>query len=547
MKKIVSFLLLLALLCSLAACASQEASESTAALDAAADSAVPDDADADTTLYIASIADMTTMDVAQTTADYFVPNNIFDRLFEVKVLEDGSSEIVNSVCESYTVSDDGLTYSMKLREGITFSNGSALTAEDVKYTFVRLLTAGGVNDDIPLEVVGAEALENGEADDLEGIAVTGDYTLEITLAAPNAGFTAELTSPSMSIVDQETMEAVQNFGLDPADTIGSGPYIITEWVANDHCTLVRNENYWGEKPSVKVVVRKIVPDPSTQNLMFQNGELDIIDLDYQDSSIVASTYKTAYADGLVSAARVGITYVAMNENNEYLQDVRVRKAIQMAIDRQTLLDSILGGDGVLENGVIPSGVWGYNPDLAPITYDPEGAKTLLAETGYENISFELSFDSSSSSTTEMAYQLIQQDLEKVGIHVELKSYDESAWLDLRKSGEMDSFIATWTMDYNDPANIMATFFGSADKSAIRSINYYNTDVMARVSAASGIVDDDARMAEYQALEEKIVVDDAAWVPLYAKTHLFAVSDKIADFVPHWAGYSDFFVRDVTLK
>lgn len=540
MKKIISLLLVLALAFTLAACGPKD----PANVGGTPDSDQLKDKD---TLYIAAEADMTTMDVAQTTDHYFVPHNVFDRLFEVKVQPDGSSAIVESVCESYSVSADGLVYSMKIREGITFSNGSPLTAEDVKYTFARLLTAGGVNDDIPLEVVGAEELKNGQAEDLAGIVVKDDYHLEITLMAPNAGFTAELTSPAMGIVDQETMETVQNFGLDVQDTIGSGPYIVTEWVANDHVTLVRNENYWGEKPDVKTVVKKIVPDASTRNLMFQNGELDIIDLDFVDPSIVASTYKTTYADKLVSAPRVGVTYMALNENNEFLQDVRVRKAILMAVDRQAILDGVLCGDGVLENGIIPSGVWGFNPDLPAVEYDPEGAKALLAETGFENITFELSFDSASSSSIEMVYQLIQQDLAKVGITVEIKSYDESAWLDLRKSGEMDSFAGTWTMDYNDPANIMATFFGSVDRTTLRSLNYPNVEIMDRVAAASGIVDDAERMAEYRALEQQLMVEDAVWLPLYAKTHLFAVSDKVAEFIPHWAGFSDFFVRDVTLN
>ena len=135
----------------------------------------------------------------------------------------------------------------------------------------------------------------------------------------------------------------------------------------------------------------------------------------------------------------------------------------------------------------------------------------------------------------------------MGITTNIVSYDESSWLDLRKSGKMDSFVATWTMDYNDPANIMYTFFGSSDKALLRSLNYSDTDVMARVAAANSIMSDSARMAEYQALEEKIVSADAAWVPLLENSHLFAVSDRVASFVPQWAGYADFYVRDVTLK
>ena len=497
-------------------------------------------------LRVAALYDISTMDVSQTTDDYMVPMNVFDRLFESEVQSDGSTAIVSSLCESYLASDDGLTYTFTLKDGIVFSNGNALTADDVQYTFERLLTAGGVNDDIPLEVVGAEALQNGEADTLEGFAVIDDTHFSITLNTANAGFLAELTSPAMSIVDKETVESVANFGLSCEDTVGTGPYKVTEWVVNDHFTLEYNDKYWGEVPSVKKAIVSIIPDPSTQNLMYQNGELDIIDLEALDSSIVEATYKAQYADKLVVSSRVGLTYFALNENNQYLSDVNVRKALQMAVDADTIVSSIYAGNAMVENGIIPKGVWGFNKDLTRSAYDPEGAKALLADAGYADgeISFELSM---ASSNLQLVYQVVQQNLQAIGINAGIKSYDESSWLDLRKSGEMDSFIATWTMDYNDPANIMYTFFGSAAKTRIRSLNYSDTEVMARVAAASGITDDAKRMAEYQALEKKIVVDDAAWVPLLGSTHLFAIGDRVESFIPYWAGFSNFYVNDVTLK
>ena len=439
-------------------------------------------------LRVAALYDISTMDVSQTTDDYMVPMNVFDRLFESEVQSDGSTAIVSSLCESHMVSDDGLTYTFTLKDGIVFSNGNALTADDVQYTFERLLTAGGVNDDIPLEVVGAEALQNGEADTLEGFAVIDDTHFSITLNTANAGFLAELTSPAMSIVDKETVESVANFGLSCEDTVGTGPYKVTEWVVNDHFTLEYNDKYWGDVPSVKKAIVSIIPDPSTQNLMYQNGELDIIDLEALDSSIVEATYKAQYADKLVVSSRVGLTYFALNENNQYLSDVNVRKALQMAVDADTIVSSIYAGNAMVENGIIPKGVWGFNKDLTRSAYDPEGAKALLADAGYADgeISFELSMDSSASSNLQLVYQVVQQNLQAIGINAGIKSYDESSWLDLRKSGEMDSFIATWTMDYNDPANIMYTFFGSAAKTRIRSLNYSDTEVMARVAAASGI-------------------------------------------------------------
>lgn len=531
MKKAVSAILMAAMVFAFAAFGSQ--------------SAWADDGE----LNVAALYDISTMDVTQTTDHYMIPMNVFDRLFESEVQSDGSTAIVPSLCTGYTVSDDGLTYSFTLREGVTFSNGSALTASDVKYTFERLLTAHGMNDEIPLEVKGGAALQNGEAESLEGFVVVDDTHFDITLDAANAGFVAELTGPAVSVVDAETMAEVQNFGMACEDTIGTGPYIVTEWVANDHYTMVVNPNYWGEQPSVKKVTVNIIPDASTQNLMFQNGELDIIDLESLDSSIVESTYKTLYADRIVVAPRVGLTYLSLNENNPYLSDVNVRKAIQMAVDVDSIINDIYYGAAIHEHGIIPTGVWGHNSELEGVAYDPEGAKALLKEAGYAEgeVSFELAMDSTANSNTQLVYQAIEQQLAAVGIKAMIKSYDASGWLALRKSGEMDAFVANWTMDYNDPANIMFTFFGGPEKTLVRSQNYPDTEVMARVAAASGIVDDDARMAEYQALEKKIILEDAAWVPLFENTHLFALGDRVESFVPYWAGYSNFYAKNVTLK
>ena len=231
MKKMMALFLALVMMMSLAACGGNDnnndaASEVEAGL-----------------LRVAALTDINTMDVAQTTDNYMIPMNVFDRLYEVAVQADGSTEIVPSLATEYSVSPDGLTYSFTLREGVTFSNGSALTASDVQYTFERLLTAGGVNDDIPLEVKGSEALKNGEADSLEGFVVEDDLHFSITLNGANAGFVAELTGPAMSVVDKETMATAKNFGIDCAETIGTGPYIVTEWVVNDHYTLVDRQHH----------------------------------------------------------------------------------------------------------------------------------------------------------------------------------------------------------------------------------------------------------------------------------------------------------------
>ena len=174
---------------------------------------------------------------------------------------------------------------------------------------------------------------------------------------------------------------------------------------------------------------------------------------------------------------------------------------------------------------------------------------MLADAGYSEgqVTFEMALDSTASSNLQMVYQIVQQQLAAVGINAEIKTYDESSWLATRKSGEMASFLGTWTMDYNDPANIMYTFFGSAENCVLRSVNYKDADIIARVAAASSIIDDEERYAEYQALEEKIIHEDYQWLPLYALSHFYAISDEVAHYEPHWAGYSDFYLRDVTMN
>lgn len=484
-------------------------------------------------------ADIQTADVQKTSKDYQTPMNIFDRLVDINVAEDGTTSIVPSLAESWDISADGLEYTFHLRQGVKFHNGNDFTAEDVAYTFHRLLTVeGGINTEFIDQVKGANELLEGTADTLEGLEVVDDYTVKITLKEPYAAFLACISSPGVSIYDSEATEAAgDQFGLDPSVTVGTGPFKFTSWTLNDQLVLTRYDDYWKGASALPGVVVKIIPDTETQTMMFENGELDVIDLDFVADAM--DRFEATYPDQIVEGNRVGITYLTMNQNIEPFNNVQVRKAVQMAIDKQAILDALYGGRGQVEHGIFPHGLIGFNPDQEAIPYDPEAAKALLAEAGYaDGFTMELAADSSSSDTTTMALEIIKEQLAEVGINAEIKNYDEATWLDTRKAGELGSFLATWTADFNDPDNFIYTFFGNEEKTRIRSLNYPDTAVMERVSAARGIVNDDERMAEYQALEEKIIHEDAAWAPMYSRKHLFAVSKRVQNYVPVWSGVSD---------
>ena len=506
--------------------------------------------DVDTTGYLVAAlnADIQTADVQKTSKDYEVPFNIFDRLVDVEVDADGNSKIVPSLAENWDISDDGLEYTFHLRQGVKFHNGNDFTAEDVAYTFHRMLTVeSGVNTEFIDQIKGADELLAGETDTLEGVEVVDDYTIKVTLKEPFAGFLASISSPGVSIYDSEATEAAgDQFGMDPAVTVGTGPFEFSSWSFNNQLVLTRNEDYWKGASGLPGVVIKIIPDTETQSMMFESGELDILDLDYAADSV--DRFTETYPDQIVQGPRVGIVYFTMNFNKEPFQDVRVRKAVQMSIDRQAILDALYGGRGQVEQGIFPHGLIGFNPDQEEIKYDPEAAKALLAEAGYaDGFDMEIAADSSASDTMTMALEIVSDQLAEVGIRAEIKNYDESTWLETRKSGELGSFMSTWSADYNDPDNFIYTFFGNEEKTKIRSINYPDTEVMARVAKARTIVNEDERLAEYKALEEKIVHEDAAWVPMFSRLHLFALSKRVEGFAPLWSGLSDQLFYNVSIN
>lgn len=498
-------------------------------------------------LHISEKNEYPTVDCQKNTEFYMVPLNIYDRLVECEVV-DGTAVIVPSLAKSWDISDDGLIYTFHLRDDVLFHNGDKFTADDVVYTIERMMNpdTAALNTDFFSMIKGANARLNGEADHVEGAVALDDYTVEITLEVPFAPFLANLATPSCSIYNREATEAAgDQFGIEPTLTIGTGPFKLSDWVLNDKVTLVRNDDYFKGAASLEAIEIYQVPDENTQKLMYENGELDIVDLSSSSSQLGYFLNNDNYKDNLITGPEAGCYFYAFNQNMEPTNDIRVRKAISMAIDRQTILDQMYSGAGHVVNSMLPDGILG-SYDAQEIPYDPEGAKALLEEAGYGN-DCELEIYQQTDNPDALAInQVVQSMLSEVGIHVTIKQMDDAAYFAERREGKIGMTRASWKADFNDPDNFLYTFF-SERNAKVRSNNHTNTEVFQWLEDARAMVDEGERMDLYQKIDTTVVQEDATVLPLFQMDHIVVVQDWVKDFHVAWNGWTDVSYYTVSLE
>ncbi len=491
-----------------------------------------------------------TVDFQCTSIHYTIAQNVFNRLVEMENDANGDMEILPSLAESWEVSENGVDYTFHLREGVTFSNGSPLTAADVQYTFERMLThPDACNQDIVDIIAGASALENGETEHLEGFKVVDDLTFVITLEQPFEAFLACLSMPGASILEEETTrDAGDDFGKKPEFTIGTGSFILWKWTAGEGMLLTANPKCWQGAPKCEGLDLRFLSDAGEIRKMFEDGEIDVLDLDEAGDAAEFFLHGEKYQDRLFKVQRIGIAYIALNESLAPLDDVRVRKAMQLALDRPSLLAAVYGDNGYVENGIFPHGLYGFNPDLPLIPHDNDTAKELLNEAGYsDGFDFTVSINSSSTRWELSVMKLAVSMWAKVGIRAHIDVIDESDFMSQRKNGELACYTAQWMADFNDPDNFIYTFFGNEGNTKYRSLCYPDAGIMERVQNARAISDREKRVSEYQDLERIIIQDDAAWIPLYSRQRYYVTSERLEGIQASWNGSVKNKYREMSIK
>ena len=439
-------------------------------------------------------------------SSFQVLENIFDTL--VQPGDDLTME--PALATEWTTSDDQLTWTFKLREGVTFHNGRELTADDVVYSLERIRDPE-VGSNIAYRL-----------DSVDTITAIDPLTVEIAVTAPTPNLLTKLGGyKGMAIVARENVED----GTIDTDPIGTGPFMFESYTAGDGVELVSNPDYWRADeglPHLDGIRFIAIPDPTVRLASLQTGEVDWIDgvppaelesLEGSDELVVGRTAGSDYH------------YFALNQTRPPFDDVRVRRAIAMAVNREEITEAAtFGAATATQTAIPPSSFWYF--DHAPYTAgDIDGAQALLEEAGVAD-GFEIEFlVTSDYPETVTQAQVIAAELEPLNIDVTINDVDFSTWLDLEDQGEFDAFMLSWIGNI-DPDEFYYSQHHS--EGTFNFQGYSNPEVDELLDAARVEPDPDARKALYDEVAT-IIVDDASYIYLYNPDNIDAWSSAVTGY------------------
>lgn len=374
---------------------------------------------------------------------------LFDNLTQF----DPEGRVVGGLATTWWATPDGRTWTFRLRSGVVFSDGRPVNATAIEASFLRALRmrkeGGRIWPLLPID--GSTAVADSGAERLRGLALLDDSTLAFTLTEPLNIFPKLLAMPVAAIVPTP---AGEEFGEAP---IGSGPWKFVSWSHDDLLVFARNPRWWGPRIAADTLRVRIIPEIFTQAAEYESGRLSVVEIPAGESE----RWDRLHGAELQRRPAIRAVYVAMNTSRGALRDVRVRRAINHAVNIPAILARVLHGRGVLAAGTIPPGLEGYDSTRARYAYDPALARTLLAAAGHAS-DLKLQLWRSQRADFARIAQAIQADLERVGVALEIVERDASTARSTARKGDADLFLSDWWADYPDGENFTYPLFHSSN-------------------------------------------------------------------------------------
>lgn len=431
-----------------------------------------------------------------------------------------STEVEPCLAESWEISEDGLSYTFKLRQGVKFHDGTDFNADAVKFNIDRQLPPLRQEDMPYASFVFA---------DVNDVVVVDEYTVQINLTKKNTAFLANLAmSLAAPMVSPTALEA--NDGNVNQNPVGTGPYKFVEWNPSEDIILTRNDEYWRESAKTKNIVFKFIPDNSARIVALKSGEVDMID------GIDSTGVEQIKADGneVYSLSGMNINYLAYNTTRAPFDDVKVRTALSKAVNVPELVTALYGEYAEVATTILPSFVPGYSADVKQAAYDPEAAKAELAAAGFTGPIKMIVYNNPRpyNARNKALAESIQAYWGKVGVEVTIEDYDWTTYKDKVIAGDYDVCFYGWIGDNGDPDNFLNLL---VDQNPSMNVAKLNDAKLQEMIATGTATEKGAERDAIYAGAEQYIADLAVWLPISHANNLSAYAPAVQNYYYHPTG------------
>ncbi|HDR1084777.1 ABC transporter substrate-binding protein [Pasteurella multocida] len=467
--------------------------------------------------------------------------------------ERGTTNVIPALAEKWDVSEDGKTYVFHLRKGVKFHSNKDFkptrdfNADDVVFSFNRQL-----DPNHPYHKVSGGSYEYFIGMDMQNIIdkveKVDDYTVKISLKVPNAPFLANLAMDFASIYSAQYADAMAKAKtpekLDSAP-IGTGPFEFVSYQKDSAVRYKAFENYWQGKAKIDRLVFSITPDASVRYAKLQKGECHAAP--YPNPADIAKL-KADSNITLLTKPGLNVGYLNFNVQKAPFDNVKVRQALNYAVNKDAIIESVYQGAGQVAKNPIPPTMWSYNDEVKDYAYDPEKAKALLKEAGFEN-GFETDLWAMPVSrpynpNARRMAELVQADWEKVGVKAKIVSYEWGEYLKRMRAGDHQTGMMGWTGDNGDPDNFLNTLLScAAVESGSNYANFCHKEFNDLVTKAAQVTDSAERTALYQQAQ-LVFKEQAPWITIAHSTTYFPVRKEVKGYVIDPFGLHNFYAVEL---